>query len=94
MISSTRYVDGTPTSEVTPITVRYIHPPHHGFQKIMAMNDHRTLGGPEPRAPDPPFWPGTPAAKTQEAHGSPDNFLGPAGSFVLGPTLDLTGDLW
>ena len=26
----TRYVDGTPTSEVTPVTIRYIHPPHHG----------------------------------------------------------------
>ena len=27
----TRYVDGTPTSEVTPVTKRYIHPPHHGY---------------------------------------------------------------
>ena len=26
----TRYVDGTPTSEVTPVTIWYIHPPHHG----------------------------------------------------------------
>ena len=26
----TRYVDGTPTSEVTPVTIRYIRPPHHG----------------------------------------------------------------
>ena len=26
----TRYVDGTPTSEVTPFTLRYIRPPHHG----------------------------------------------------------------
>ena len=26
----TRYVDGTPTSEVTPVTIRYICPPHHG----------------------------------------------------------------
>ena len=25
----TRYVDGTPTSEVTPVTIRYIRPPHH-----------------------------------------------------------------
>ena len=24
----TRYVDGTPTSEVTPVTIRYIWPPH------------------------------------------------------------------
>ena len=27
----TRYVDGTPTSEVTPVTIRYIHQPHHGY---------------------------------------------------------------
>ena len=26
----TRYVDGTPTSEVTPVTIRYILPPHYG----------------------------------------------------------------
>ena len=26
----TRYVDGTPTSEVTPVTIWYIRPPHHG----------------------------------------------------------------
>ena len=26
----TRYVDGTPTSEVTPVTIRYIRPPQHG----------------------------------------------------------------
>ena len=26
----TRYVDSTPTSEVTPVTIRYIRPPHHG----------------------------------------------------------------
>ena len=26
----TRYVDGTPTSKVTPVTIRYIRPPHHG----------------------------------------------------------------
>ena len=29
--NSTRYVDGTPTSEVTPVTIWYIHPPHHGY---------------------------------------------------------------
>ena len=29
-ICGTRYVDGTPTSEVTPVTIRYIRPPHHG----------------------------------------------------------------
>ena len=27
---STRYVEGTPTSEVTPVTIRYIRPPHQG----------------------------------------------------------------
>ena len=27
---TTRYVDGTPMSEVTPVTIRYICPPHHG----------------------------------------------------------------
>ena len=26
---SARYVDGTPTSEVTPVTIQYISPPHH-----------------------------------------------------------------
>ena len=26
-----RYVDGTATSEVTPVTIQYIHPPHHGY---------------------------------------------------------------
>ena len=26
----TRYVDCSPTSEVTPVTIRYIHLPHHG----------------------------------------------------------------
>ena len=29
--SQTRYVDGTPTSEVTPVTIWYIRPPHHGY---------------------------------------------------------------
>ena len=28
--ASTRYVGGTPTSEVTPVTIRYIRPPLHG----------------------------------------------------------------
>ena len=39
-----RYVDGTPTSEVTPDTIRYIHPPHHGYPKIrvLVMNDRLT----------------------------------------------------
>ena len=39
--SKTKYVDGTPTSEVTPVTIRYIHPPHHGHPKVtvMVMND-------------------------------------------------------
>ena len=30
LCNQTRYVDGTPTSEVTPVTIRYIRPPHHG----------------------------------------------------------------
>ena len=29
-VKSTRYVNGTPTSEVTPVSIRYIRPPHHG----------------------------------------------------------------
>ena len=29
-ISKTRYVDGTLTSEVTPVTIWHIAPPHHG----------------------------------------------------------------
>ena len=29
-METTRYVDGTPTSEVTPVTIQYICPPHHG----------------------------------------------------------------
>ena len=29
-IITTRYVDGTPMSEVTPVTIWYIRPPHHG----------------------------------------------------------------
>ena len=32
-----RYVDGTPTSEVTPVTICYIHPPHHGCPYVMVM---------------------------------------------------------
>ena len=28
----TRYVDGTPTSVVTPLTILYIRPPHHGHK--------------------------------------------------------------
>ena len=28
--TQTRYVDGTPTSEVTPVTIRHIRPPHQG----------------------------------------------------------------
>ena len=35
----TRSVDGTPTSEVTPFTIRYIHPPHHvTIINIMVMH--------------------------------------------------------
>ena len=32
-----RYVDITLTYEVTPVTVRYIHQPHHGYPKVMVM---------------------------------------------------------
>ena len=30
ILPQTRYVDDTPTSEVTPVTIWYIRPPHHG----------------------------------------------------------------
>ena len=33
----TRYVDGKPTSEITPVTIQYIHPPHHGYPQVMVM---------------------------------------------------------
>ena len=40
--SKTRYVDGTLTSEVTPVTIQYIRPPNHGhtsqYSIIMLMN--------------------------------------------------------
>ena len=39
----TRYVDGTPTSEVTPVTIWYIHPPHHGHTKVSIMVMNRWL---------------------------------------------------
>ena len=29
-VFKTRYVNGTPTSEVTTVTIQYIRPPHHG----------------------------------------------------------------
>ena len=32
-----QYVDGTLTSEVTLVTIWYIHPPHHGHTKIIIM---------------------------------------------------------
>ena len=36
----TRYVDSRPMSDVTPVTIWYIHPPHHDHTKvnIMVMN--------------------------------------------------------
>ena len=41
--AKTRYVDGTPTPQVTPVTVRYIHPPHHGYPKVIVIiNDQLT----------------------------------------------------
>ena len=33
-----RYVDGTPTSEVTPVTTQYIHPPHHGYPRSQSWS--------------------------------------------------------
>ena len=37
----TRYVDGTPTSEVTLVTIRYIRPPHHGHTS--QYHDHEWM---------------------------------------------------
>ena len=34
MTSHTSYVDGTPTSEVTTVTIRYICPPHYGHTSL------------------------------------------------------------
>ena len=51
----TRYVDGMPTSEITPLTIWYIHPPHHGW--VMVMNDRLTslsFHGNQQSAPPPP----------------------------------------
>ena len=31
-------LDSTPTSEVTPATIRYNHPPHHGHTKVNVMS--------------------------------------------------------
>ena len=39
----TRYVDGTSTSEVTPVATRYIHPPHYGYPKGIVMDMHNQL---------------------------------------------------
>ena len=36
----TKYVDGTQTSEVTPVTIRYIHPPHHGHTHCHEWSTH------------------------------------------------------
>ena len=36
----TRYVDGTPTSEVTPVTIRYIRPSHHGHTRSWMDDSH------------------------------------------------------
>ena len=40
----TRYFDGTLRSEVTPVTIWYIHPPHQGYSHVtvMVMNDRLT----------------------------------------------------
>ena len=37
--NKTRYVDGTPTSEVTPATIRYIRPRHHGHTSHIDLID-------------------------------------------------------
>ena len=36
-LPSTRYVDGTPMSDVTQVNIWYIHPPHHGYLKVTVM---------------------------------------------------------
>ena len=36
----TRYVDGTPTSEVTPVTIWYTHPSHHGWSHKSQYHGH------------------------------------------------------
>ena len=41
--NSTRYVDGTPTSEVTPFTIRYIRPPHHGHTINSQYHGHEWM---------------------------------------------------
>ena len=53
----TRYVNGTPTSEVTPVTIRYIHPPNHGYPyaTVMVMNDRLSPFVPCQSAPPPLF---------------------------------------
>ena len=40
----TRCVDDMPTSEVTSVTIPFIHPPHHGYTKVtvMVINDRLT----------------------------------------------------
>ena len=35
--SLTRGADGTPTSEVTLVTIPYIHPPHHVYAKAPVL---------------------------------------------------------
>ena len=41
---TTRYIDSTPMSEVTLVTILYIHPPNHGHKKVVliGMNDQLT----------------------------------------------------
>ena len=41
MQKKTRYADATPTSEVTPFTIRYIRPPHHGHTN--QYHDHEWM---------------------------------------------------
>ena len=42
----TRYVNGTPTSEVTLVTIRYIYPSHHGHTRSISwpwMDDSQSF---------------------------------------------------
>ena len=44
--NKTRYVNSTPTFEVTPVTTQYIHPPYHGNTRSMSwswMDDSHAL---------------------------------------------------
>ena len=40
-LTRSRYVDGTPTSEVTAVTIRYIRPSHHGHTSSFSFHVNR-----------------------------------------------------